>query len=303
MCFMCFYKLLFTNNIIFYLMKKKKCLKLIQAQGVVLVVAVAVMAVGCGSLSKSGSAADRRIKLEKTKGDPPHTSSSLRAFMKDGEGNRKTGIPVVVRNNRSNAAAASVTSTEENVDDIIKLLENGLMRNDFNVKDRIGFENVMSKTEGDVDYEMLQKKTKTDLVFEITDYGTKKYTVKNYLNDGVPVPFQKEVIDKSNKNPKKWKKEIVPDPQTIVGLYIEIKVILMAQNEIGGIYKYYHTPCSDKDCRILTLDPFKYLPDESDKVEQVWFENGAKAAWSEFINTVAIPQLMEEMSQKNKTTN
>jgi len=69
------------------------------------------------------------------------------------------------------------------------------------------------------------------------------------------------------------------------GYHIEIKVIMLRENKIGGTYKYYYTPCdaSKGGCEIRTVAPLAYANDDDNK------------ELSNFITKVVIPSMQKEM--------
>jgi hypothetical protein len=151
-----------------------------------------------------------------------------------------------------NVALSQATETAR----ICQLLEQGLLKNDFNVRDRQLFEAVAAKTDKNMDYAELYNKTGVDIIFEITSFNADRYEV-NYYQEGVA---QKPFDPKNN--------AVVYE---LYGYSIEIKIIMLQNNIVGGTYKYYYTPCDATQGGCLLTQVGKksitYIPLESAKPE------------------------------------
>ncbi|MDR1122218.1 MAG: hypothetical protein LBM08_15090 [Dysgonamonadaceae bacterium] len=216
-----------------------------------------------------------------------YTDNSLRRFVQDPE---NEGASVVVREPFDKGSWPGLQNR------VASLVENGLMRNKYNPRNRRLFENAMEKLEDGSDYVTIRQKTNTDLIFEV-DFNIDEYAVSEYsLRRGQgakKIPF---VIGS--------KKDQINPIYMVYGFSIEIKVILLADNKIAGVYKYYQTPCID-GCRIKTYDANKltyFVPadptkniisDESARVQTRW-EKYEKQI-SEFINNIVIPNMFAEI--------
>ncbi|GHT03862.1 hypothetical protein AGMMS49525_09590 [Bacteroidia bacterium] len=183
-----------------------------------------------------------------------YTNPTLKKFFQGNE-----GAAVIVRDLEGrtsekvqNASLSQTSGTAR----ICQLLEQGLLKNGFNVRDRQLFEAVADKTDKNLDYAELHKKTEVDAIFEVTSFNWDKYEVNNYYEDGV----QKSFDPKFN--------ERVYD---LYGFSIEIKVIMLQNNIVGGTYKYFYTPCdSDLGGCLLTKiedNSITYIPLETSKPE------------------------------------
>jgi hypothetical protein len=164
------------------------------------------------------------------------THPSLQKFIKQNK-----GASVVVRD--PNATSGGVSAAGK-TSELCGMIEKALMERGYNPRDRRLFESVAAKMK-DVDYVALGEKTRTDLVFEVTDFSKKEYVVRNYqeykdlfLPILIPIYLKRDVITE-----KPFKK-----PRTLYGYNIEIKVILLQDNLIGGTYKYFWTPCALSNC-------------------------------------------------------
>jgi hypothetical protein len=189
-----------------------------------------------------------------------YTNPTLRKFMQDNE-----GAAVIVRDlagRTSDKVQDASLSQATNTARICQLLEQGLLKNAFNVRDRQLFETVADKTDKNTDYVELYNKTGVDIIFEITRFNSDRYEV-NYYYQGIA---QKQFDPKNN--------AVVHD---LYGYSIEIKVIMLQNNIVGGTYKYYYTPCdaTQGGCLITQIGKkfITYIPQESAKPETLGSDN------------------------------
>jgi hypothetical protein len=215
-----------------------------------------------------------------------YTDHSLRRFVQDPE---NEGASVVVREPVDKASWPGLQSRAAS------LVESGLMRNKYNPRNRRLFENAVEKLPDGSDYPTIREKTATDLIFEI-DFNLDEYTVNGYsdMPRGRETPFAIQ-LDKKTVNYPTYK---------VYGFSIEIKVILLADNKIAGVYKYYQTPCT-MGCRVryfdinkltyyVPTDPTKELAsDESARVQPRWERQEKQIG--EFINDIVIPGMFAEI--------
>ncbi|MDR3184490.1 MAG: hypothetical protein LBT49_03695 [Prevotellaceae bacterium] len=236
------------------------------------------------------------IKIKQEPSDS-YTDKSLSRFIAQ---NPKASV--VVRD--PNAVAGGV-STSERSNLLCNLLERGLMQKGYNPRDRKVFESVVSKMGDNSDYQTIYEKTKTDLIFEVTHFDVDEYRVKDYYLNAV----SRQPLSKINKH---------LSAVTFTGFSIEIKVILLQDNLIGGTYKYYYTPCSVQDggCEITMYDKkngtLYYRLPKSNREEAI--DNGQdtdsgrkekgdekwKKQLGEFISNVVIPSIFKDMNAQNK---
>jgi len=224
------------------------------------------------------------------------THPSLRKFVADP---KNKGASVVVRD--PNVTRDGV-STSESTNRLSALIERGLMKKGYIARDRKLFDNAVAKMGDNSDYVALREKTGTDLLFEITHFGWDEYVVK-------------EAYQKNKKVPLKSKKKKVSI--SLYGFSIEIKVILLQDNLIAGTYKYFYTPCSNKDggCEIVsyTTDKrgsrlvYKYPKSDKEEIINVGQEESSRKEslmekWdkqlSAFISNVVVPSMFKEMGEK-----
>ncbi|MDR1415994.1 MAG: hypothetical protein LBJ57_01085 [Prevotellaceae bacterium] len=247
------------------------------------------------ALMCSCGAPTKLIKIKQESSDS-YTDKSLSRFIVQ---NPKASV--VVRDPNATSGGAS-TSERSNL--LCNLIERGLMQKGYNPRDRKVFESVVAKMGDNSDYEAIYEKTKTDLIFEVTQFELDDYRVKDYYHNGSKTPLNK--IDKKL------------SAITFTGFSIEIKVILLLDNLIGGTYKYYYTPCatSDGGCEITSYnkknETLYYRLPKSDKEEAI--DGGQdpessrketrnekwKKQLGEFISNVVIPSMFEEMGAQNK---
>lgn len=202
---------------------------------------IAIFVVSCAP-KVTTSLSTKYVKISPPIGDKPFTNEQVVDDIK------KTDRPTVV------VRASSVCYQRIN-----DLLERGLLNNKFDVRDRNVFENVIksiSSANQTLDYQMLYEKTQTQLMLEVTYCSfDDEYEVTTYIQDGVEKPFfHYEYVTNPAKPKKKMYRE-VKDTYVFTGMSIEIKVISLKDNLIGGIYKYYYTPCSEADggCEITYM--------------------------------------------------
>jgi hypothetical protein len=215
------------------------------------VIAVMAMSIySCGSrVAVDRSSQPSQISI---KSDPPdvYTDESFENMMKSPDYKPS----VVVRNTVSGRSDAS---SSFNPARMVALFESGLTRNQFDVKDRGLFDRVLnsySEKNQAINYVDLSEKTQTDLLFEITDYTIDDYyEVKTYLSGNREFPF--EYLKPDASDPKGKRKILVKPIYEFRGMSIEIKVVILKDNKIGGTYRYSYVPCSEEDggCEILSF--------------------------------------------------
>ena len=237
------------------------------------------------------------IKIKPEKQDP-FTTPSLQRFVQDNK-----GASVVVRD--SKAAAGVGVSGNSHSSKICSLIESALLKADFNVRDRQIFENVVNKMGDNIDYADLQKKTGTDLIFEVIDWGKDTYLVNHsYNSDGVEKQlYARKITGYDKKNKPIYGN--VPTSYEFEGYHIEIKVIMLRENKVGGTYKYYYTPCSADNggCKITSTG---YIDNNDNKVyeksedrvadnDEKWHEE-----LSNFLSKTVMPAIIKDMEVGNQ---
>lgn len=235
----------------------------------------------------------RFIKINQESSDT-YTDKSLSKFIAQ---NPKAAV--VVRDPNAGVGGIS-TADETNL--LCNLLERGLMQKGYSPRDRKMFESVVSKMGDNSDYEAIYEKTRTELIFEVTHYGLDDYFVEDYYQNTSEVPLSR--IDKKLSS------------LTFTGFSIEIKVILLQDNLIGGTYKYYYTPCAvpDGGCEITRYDKksetlYYRLPkstkeedidNDSESARKVKQTEKRKKQLGDFISNVVVPSLFKDMSEQGK---
>lgn len=212
---------------------------------VLLAVLCIVFFSACGSLRHAKS--DRYIKVFDSSSDAHFTNQQLVNMMNQSPGYTPS---VLVRNLTDNAQSSIASNT--NTHQLCSMLEMGLAKNNFDVRDRALFESVL--TNG-IDYSQLYEKTHVDLLLEITGYDLNvPYVVdKYYVGDkSYFFPARKTIINGK-------KRSFVP-VYRLRGMSVSIKVIILQENLIGGSYTFNYIPCAAEDGGglITNLDPLRY---------------------------------------------
>jgi hypothetical protein len=225
-----------------------------------------------------------------------HTTNSLQRFISDPE---NEGASVVVRDPNINKDGVSTNPINTRV---CALIERGLMEKKLNPRDRRLFENAVAKLEDGSDFPTIHKVTGTDLIFEITQFNAVEFSVSEYYDSDNPSRKYSFLI-------KKDKKNILKPTYTLIGFSIEIKVILLADNLIAGIYKYNKIPCTD-GCEITLIgeNNLRYINSETRKTvvaketslqDRISFDRYDKEI-SDFISDVVLPSMFAEMKGTDK---
>jgi hypothetical protein len=184
----------------------------------------------CNSCRSASTTKTVKVLDESAISSDNYSSPSLQRFVSDPE---NQGASVVVRDLNRNRDGVSTNPVNSRV---CALIEQGLMKKNYNPRDRILFENTVAKLEDGSNYPAIHKVTGTDLIFEITQFSALEYGVNEYF-DAVSRSYPFQI--------KKDRKEIITPTYILVGFSIEIKVILLADNLIAGIFKYNQVPCLD----------------------------------------------------------
>ena len=172
----------------------------------------------------------------------------------------------------------------------------GLMQKGYNPRDRKLFENAVERT-GSSDYKALYEATLTDLIFEVSQFRIEKFSVSEYTDQfGRQKKFEI----------KKDKKTIIPMNYILFGFSIEIKVVLLQDNLIAGVFKYYQIPCVE-GCNVVYFNEneLRYTSPKNkspvNAVESARMVNANERfdkEISDFIDNIVIPSLFAEMEGK-----
>ncbi len=166
-----------------------------------------------------------------TKPDETYANPALKTFFKD---NSNPNIVLRVPNN--NDKATSNTSTNKNNDILYNAIEKVLLKENFSVRDRGLFNELLSKSQTS-DYSKIKELTNTDIILEVVNidpsvlYTTNKVTV-------IKGKTEKEKIGDVDYKEK--------------GASAEFKIIMVKNNEIAGSYKFNYKPCPD-GCELTTF--------------------------------------------------
>ncbi|MEO8109117.1 MAG: hypothetical protein ABI594_03750 [Ginsengibacter sp.] len=133
---------------------------------------------------------------------------------------------VVLRVGKFNFRSLTDNSSQKTMDYLYNAMENELIKQGFNVKDRSTFNEFVSRTNS---AELLKKElSDVDLVLEVVS-----------IDDNVQYSTNKVISLK--------RKDLTQAEDTrqykSVGAYVEYHLIIVKNNEIGGTYKFYYEPC------------------------------------------------------------
>lgn len=199
-------------------------------------------AVACSSLRNTTGR--KYIKIHEQARKENFTNEQLRNYV------LKNSSPAIVV--RSHGSTGSISSLS-NSDRICSLLEMGLAKNHFDVRDRALFENVIASNNGVVTYSDLYEATHVDLLMEITSYSTDDYyNVDGYYDESNQYHRFEEKVGKTTTYPQ----------YLFRGMSISIKVTLLKDNLVGGSYSYSYVPCSEESggALITQMSPLRYRP-------------------------------------------
>ena len=179
----------------------------------------------------TGCSSGKKIIKFATIPDETYANPNLKQFFKE---NRNPNIVLRVPNN--NDKATSNTSTNRNNDVLYNTIEKELLKENFSVRDRGLFNELLSKS-ATSDYSKIKELTNTDIILEVVSIDP---SVLYTTNKVTTVTSKKEVENIGNVNYKEK------------GASVEYKVILVKNNEIAGTYKYNYKPCPS-GCELLTF--------------------------------------------------
>lgn len=163
--------------------------------------------------------------------DETYANPALKAFFKD---NNNPNIVLRVPNN--NDKATSNTSTNKNNDVLYNAIEKVLLKENFSVRDRGLFNELLSKSQTS-DYSKIKELTNTDIILEVVNIDPSVL----YKTNKITVIKGKSETEKIGEVDYKEK-----------GASVEFKVILVKNNEIAGSYKFNYKPCPD-GCELTTF--------------------------------------------------
>ena len=172
--------------------------------------------------------------------DETYANPNLKDFFKK---NRNPNIVLRVPNN--NDKATSNTSTNKNNDVLYNTIEKELLKENFSVRDRGLFNELLSKSQTS-DYSKIKELTNTDIILEVVNIDP---SVLYTTNKVTTIGSKKET---ENIGSFDYKEK---------GASVEYKIILVKNNEIAGTYKFNYKPCPD-GCELTT---FKIIGRKSNK--------------------------------------
>ncbi|WP_109694646.1 hypothetical protein [Chitinophaga deserti] len=118
------------------------------------------------------------------------------------------------------------TTEEDGNTYIYNTIEKELLKNQFVVRDRALFNEVIKKSGDKVNYAELKSKTDTDIILELSNLQTDvEYRTNQYYT-------------------RKGKKSLFGKGDIVVkGAKVDFKVVLIIDNEYAGNYNFNYTPC------------------------------------------------------------
>lgn len=192
------------------------------------------------TLCMAGCSAGKQIIKFSTVPDETYANPNLKDFFKN---NRNPNIVLRVPNN--NDKATSNTSTNKNNDVLYNTIEKELLKENFSVRDRGLFNELLSKSQT-ADYSRIKELTNTDIILEVVNIDA---SVIYTTNQVTTVTAKKEVANIGSFDYKEK------------GASVEYKIILVKNNEIAGTYKFNYKPCPD-GCELTT---FKIIGKKNNK--------------------------------------
>jgi hypothetical protein len=171
-----------------------------------------------------GCSTGKKIIKFTTIPDETFANPNLKQFFKN---NRNPNIVLRVPNN--NDKATSNTSTNKNNDVLYNTIEKELLKENFSVRDRGLFNELLSKS-ATTDYSKIKELTNTDIILEVVNIDP---SVLYTTNKVTTVTSKKETVNIGSVDYKEK------------GASVEYKIILVKNNEIAGSYKFNYKPCPD----------------------------------------------------------
>ncbi len=140
----------------------------------------------------------------------------------------------------------------------------------FQVSDRALFEEVLSRTDGKMDYLEISRRTNTDMILELVklDTGISYKTNKIYTHEG--------------------EERILPPSESVKvsGAKITFKVILIEKNELAGSFTFHYAPCPD-GCSVEVSPNGAYLKEEPTPYQGISYQTVEIDELEEFVKSAA----------------
>lgn len=265
----------------------------------VILIIVSLMSISCGRMKYAN--VPKYIKVYDSSSDVHFTNEQLINMMNQDGGY----VPSVVVRNIYSDSPSSISSNAS-THKLCSILEMGMAKNNFDVRDRGLFNNVlagMGNAGVSVDYNQLYEKTHVDLLLEITGYDLDiPYRVDKYYAGDTPLnfPVEKRIVN--------GKKQNYYPVYMLRGMSITIKVIMLQENLIGGSYSFTYVPCAAEDGGglITSLSPLRYRPSGSSRdVDAYIYDNDEDRKYSsgekldilmeEFVSNTVVPKMVAFM--------
>lgn len=224
---------------------------------------------------------DVTIKFPKTK-DELFTNPTLREYLKTHP------KPAVLLRTPSSGGAMIISETNEllNHPEFYSQIEKVFLLNGFTVRDRAIYDRILSQSQN-IDYSKMSEMTNTDIVLEIVNIQYQEYKTNEVIKNGEPKVYNCEF-------------------KGFYGWKVDCKIVLVNQNEIGGMYSFYKTPCTNgcdfslgHSCNLVS--PRVKTRDANDKPIPWAYRVDLDGDFEKFATTIA-NKLIKEMQQTSPNT-
>lgn len=259
---------------------------------IICIITACFIVASCGPSNKI-PAGNKYIRINEPARKDNFTNEQLRNYL------RKNDAPAIIV--RGTGATGSI-SAASNTERICALLEYGLAKNHFDVRDRSLFENIATAKDGlrMTSYEDLYEATHVDLLMEVTSYSlTDYYSVDGYYDE----------MNKFYRFVHTEGKTISYPSYLFRGMSISIKVTILKDNLVGGTYSYSYVPCSEESggALITQLYPLRYRPaSEARDIDAILNDTNVSGklesqnsrldrTLENFITNVVVPGMMQDI--------
>lgn len=189
-------------------------------------------------LLSSCSAPLKIIKFNERKNEL-YNNSNLNDFLKTNDSPK-----IVLRIEEYNSKVLTDDNQQKSLIYLYNIMENELIKQGFNIKDRNTFNQIISKSNSS---DLLKKELgNADLILEVVNVDDKiAYTTNT-------------IVSVKNSSMKETNQSL---QYRSIGASVEYRLILVKNNEIGGTYKFFYQPCPHG----CPLGDFKYLGSGKEK--------------------------------------
>lgn len=173
-----------------------------------------------------------------------------------------------------------IATGAENNAPIYNAIESEFIKEGYIVRDRALFEEMLSSSERDINYEDISRRTDTDLILELqrlytnVNYKTNKY----YTYDGEERIFPLNIY------------------LSAPGAEVRFKLILIKENELAGSFIFHYAPCP-RGCDVIVYFNNVYYKLDKEKYEYYPYKSFSVNELEYFIKSVArdLINLLEKM--------